>query len=692
MSLTYVLRAAIAVEMSAGFWTDANTVLLVDPTDAAIDVRTAGSGNGIVTNDAGGNSATVPISIRFSVDTTYILLNGVTVDSFAGLPAGFTPVTAQVDSNTQNGFNSALPTFTLSFDAGTVSGVNPITAGPTVVSFPYPGAVIPDILTLVSNGFGLTYYPNGFIIGATVVDLLQISGTYIIAGGGEQYWNNPVTNHKRYATTTPPGGNWVVVPPFTPDDTAIVPAVGSTSGGDFVSITGMNFDDSAAFNTTIGGLLITSPITVNSELITGYTQAHAAGAVDVVLTNLDGSTSTLVNGFTYAAPQWWMFPPDGPWWFGGPPVLPPVVPPVVPVPEGATPPADTQGWYWSNTGFAGGSFLALSPGNPQHARGWDKVFDFANELTSGNLGGLPSVNYQNTIIYAGDDYLLGSLIGGNPSVRLFDGNADRLLVNIPNTSAGDIPKAIMSMLLVGTIVYISTFDKGTTHLTYSGRVFAYDILAQTLTPIATAFTLGEMPYALAWHMDRLWVGTNHGDGSLGVVYWLRPNIDTAWTAEAGITGSVTAMQSFGGQLYIACSQVNGTFAKIYKRNSDTTYSTVATGTGGAAQVNNGWLSLCVFNGVLYSGYWNPDSPLIAKVYSITTGGTVTLVYTGATDTLAPYLAIFVSNNVLYVLGCADEIQVALISSPDGVTFTDVSGNINTLNTETAIPVFGTIGY
>jgi hypothetical protein len=224
-------------------------------------------------------------------------------------------------------------------------------------------------------------------------------------------------------------------------------------------------------------------------------------------------------------------------------------------------------------------------------------------------------------------------------------------------------------------------------------VFAYDILAQTLTPISTAFTLGEVPYALAWHMNRLWVGTNRGDGTLGAVYWFRPNIDTAWTKEVGvITGGVDALLSFGGKLYIGCSNIAGTFAKIYVRNSDETYAVAATGTGGVAQKNNGWLSFEIFNGLLYTGYWNPDSPAVAKVYTITTAGVVALVYTGATDTLTPYLAIFSSAGVLYVLGAADEIQVSLISSPDGVTWTDVSGQINTLSTETAIPVFGTIGF
>ena len=38
---------------------------------------------------------------------------------------------------------------------------------------------------------------------------------------------------------------------------------------------------------------------VNSTLITATTAAHAAGAVSVVVTNTDGQSGTLTNGYTY---------------------------------------------------------------------------------------------------------------------------------------------------------------------------------------------------------------------------------------------------------------------------------------------------------------------------------------------------------------------------------------------------------
>lgn len=91
--------------------------------------------------------------------------------------------------------------------------------------------------------------------------------------------------------------------PYTPNAqvtvSGISPNSGTTLGGTAVTITGMNFQTEAAV--TIGG----APAAVtamSATSISAVTPAHAAGAVDVTVTNPDGTAATLASGFTYVAP------------------------------------------------------------------------------------------------------------------------------------------------------------------------------------------------------------------------------------------------------------------------------------------------------------------------------------------------------------------------------------------------------
>jgi len=79
--------------------------------------------------------------------------------------------------------------------------------------------------------------------------------------------------------------------------TSVTPTSGSTLGGTSVTIGGTGFNAGAAV--TFGGTAATSVVVVNATQITATTPAHAAGAVNVVVTNTDTSTGTLTNGFTY---------------------------------------------------------------------------------------------------------------------------------------------------------------------------------------------------------------------------------------------------------------------------------------------------------------------------------------------------------------------------------------------------------
>jgi hypothetical protein len=75
---------------------------------------------------------------------------------------------------------------------------------------------------------------------------------------------------------------------------------GPVAGGTAVSITGTGFD--ATPTVTFGGESATSVVRVSATNITCVSPAHAAGAVDVVVTNSDAQTGTKTNGYTYLDP------------------------------------------------------------------------------------------------------------------------------------------------------------------------------------------------------------------------------------------------------------------------------------------------------------------------------------------------------------------------------------------------------
>ncbi len=86
-----------------------------------------------------------------------------------------------------------------------------------------------------------------------------------------------------------------------PTVTAITPATGSTAGGTTITnITGTNFV--ATPTVTIGGVSCTSVGYCGSTCLSCTTGAHAAGAVDVVVTNPDTQSGTGVGLYTYATP------------------------------------------------------------------------------------------------------------------------------------------------------------------------------------------------------------------------------------------------------------------------------------------------------------------------------------------------------------------------------------------------------
>ncbi|MFO0599593.1 MAG: IPT/TIG domain-containing protein [Myxococcaceae bacterium] len=79
---------------------------------------------------------------------------------------------------------------------------------------------------------------------------------------------------------------------------AVAPLRGPTTGGTTLSLTGTNFATGATVK--VGGVAATDVVVVSPVLVRVVAPAHAAGLVDIELTNDDLQTATLPMAFTYA--------------------------------------------------------------------------------------------------------------------------------------------------------------------------------------------------------------------------------------------------------------------------------------------------------------------------------------------------------------------------------------------------------
>jgi len=83
----------------------------------------------------------------------------------------------------------------------------------------------------------------------------------------------------------------------SPTISSVSPDEGPTTGGTSVTISGTNFASGATV--TFGGAAATGVSVVNATTITAVTPARPAGDLDVTVTNPDGQSATLNDGFTY---------------------------------------------------------------------------------------------------------------------------------------------------------------------------------------------------------------------------------------------------------------------------------------------------------------------------------------------------------------------------------------------------------
>jgi hypothetical protein len=90
---------------------------------------------------------------------------------------------------------------------------------------------------------------------------------------------------------------WQVAVQDKPTLTSVTPASGPAEGGTSVTVTGTNFK--AGATVTFGGAACGSVVRVSSTQITCTTPAHFPEQVDVIVTNPDTKSGTLLRGFTF---------------------------------------------------------------------------------------------------------------------------------------------------------------------------------------------------------------------------------------------------------------------------------------------------------------------------------------------------------------------------------------------------------
>ena len=155
-------------------------------------------------------------------------------------------------------------------------------------------------VTITGTGFlgGATVKLGGSsATGVTVVSSTSITATTPAHSSGSV--NVVVTNSDSQSGTLTNGYSYNPSNP-APTVSKVSPSSGSTAGGSAISITGTGF--LAGATVKLGGSSATGVTVVSSTSITATTPAHSAGSASIVVTNTDGQSGTLTNGYSYVNP------------------------------------------------------------------------------------------------------------------------------------------------------------------------------------------------------------------------------------------------------------------------------------------------------------------------------------------------------------------------------------------------------
>jgi hypothetical protein len=263
-----------------------------------LDAVASASGNSASAN-SGSATTTAANELIFGADT--VATGNLTAGTNFTLRILTSPDSDLAEDRTVTTTGSYSATATLSSSGPWVMQMVALKASGTEGSAPTVTSISPNSGS-TNGGTGVTITGTHFISGATLTfggtaatNVTVISGTSITATTPVHAAGavNVVVSESSGSATLTNGFTYVSSPPTI---TTISPNSGSINGGTAVTITGTNFVAGATL--TFGGTAATNVTVVSSTSMTATTPAHAAGAVNVVVSESSGS-ATLTNGFTY---------------------------------------------------------------------------------------------------------------------------------------------------------------------------------------------------------------------------------------------------------------------------------------------------------------------------------------------------------------------------------------------------------
>jgi hypothetical protein len=179
----------------------------------------------------------------------------------------------------------------------TTSVVDTVTLPPTITGVsPASGSVAGGTsVTITGTNFAATV---SVTFGGTAAAIISRTSTQIVCNTPAHAAGTvdvQVTNPGQAPATLVGGFQYL-----STTITSVAPNTGPAAGGTTVTITGTNFLPGATVS--FGGTAATSVTFVSQTQLSAVTPAHAAGAVNVVVTNSATDTATLTGGFTYVSP------------------------------------------------------------------------------------------------------------------------------------------------------------------------------------------------------------------------------------------------------------------------------------------------------------------------------------------------------------------------------------------------------
>lgn len=397
-----------------------------------------------------------------------------------------------------------------------------------------------------------------------------------------------------------------------------------------------------------------------------------------------------------------------------------------------------DGWFVTQPGITGTTGLPVTPGPPGHASRSVPATPFWTASPGSTVVGgyLYYPGWQSSAAdgQAGDISIVGSVT--SPVLRRTNGLVDEVACEIPkhpllednptnaayaygsgpapfhpfaSTMGSHVQPTIVSIIGANdNTIFFSVIDVGHTsgaeNLGGSGintdgtdysRIFRYTPSDHHLVEVQLAGggLWSMLGYALAWWNDRLWFGGFTPTG--GAVQWINPNVDTAPTMRLGSTFPdslrVTTLTPHDGYLFVGFQnriRVGDpaiSYAAMYRMSADPqdlAFNIFYPSGGAAAQQNNGWVSAAVFLGELYASWVNPGSYCRIYKYNRTTGGWAAV----WSDSGAYHLQLKVDGSILYAYGHAGTSNPIMLTTTDGVTFTDKTTTLGASTVELMLPI------